>query len=123
MRISEISEPDDQGCITVRYSVDSETMSHRVKVRDAVSAERDSLEMADPKNVNHIGSPSNGDLWVMHVRVGDVVKKGEEIFNISIMKQEKSVYAPVAGGEARAEERQLPGRQDHGAGEGGRAAC
>jgi len=97
MRIAEISEPDDQGCITVRYSVDSETLSHKVKVRDAVGSERDSMEMADPKNVNHIGSPSNGDLWVMHVRVGDVVKKGEDIFNISIMKQEKSVYAPVAG--------------------------
>lgn len=97
MRIADISDVDDQGCITVRYSVDSEIMTHRVKVRDAAGSDRDSLEMADPKNEFHIGSPSNGDLWVMHVRAGDVVKKGEEIFNISIMKQEKSVYAPVAG--------------------------
>ncbi|MBI5520808.1 MAG: pyruvate carboxylase [Desulfovibrio sp.] len=97
MRITDISEPDEQGCITVRYSVDSETMSHKVKVRDAVGGDREALEMADPKNVYHIGSPSNGDLWVMHVRVGDTVKKGEEILNISIMKQEKSVYAPVSG--------------------------
>ncbi|SNR81745.1 pyruvate carboxylase [Humidesulfovibrio mexicanus] len=97
MRISDISEPDEQGCITVRYSVDSETMTHRVKVREALGGDRDSLELADPKNVYHIGSPSNGDLWIMHVRVGDTVKKGEEIFNISIMKQEKSVLAPVSG--------------------------
>ena len=97
MRITEISDVDDQGCISVRYSVDSETMTHKVKVREAAGSERDSLEMADPKNVYHIASPSNGDLWVTHVRAGDMVKKGEEIFNISIMKQEKSVHAPVDG--------------------------
>ncbi len=39
----------------------------------------------------------NGDLWVMYVHPGDVVKKGEELFNISIMKQEKAVLAPVDG--------------------------
>jgi pyruvate carboxylase len=33
----------------------------------------------------------------MHVQPGDFVKKGEELFNISIMKQEKSVFAPVDG--------------------------
>lgn len=97
MRISDISDVDDQGYITVRYSVDSETASHKVKVREAAGSDRDTLEMADPKNVYHIGSPSNGDLWVMHVRAGDMVKKGEEICNISIMKQEKSVQAPVDG--------------------------
>jgi len=97
MRITDISEPDDQGFISVRYMVDSETMTHRVKVRDAIGSDRDAMEMADPKNVFHIGSPSNGDLWVMHVRVGDAVKAGEEICNISIMKQEKAVSAPVAG--------------------------
>ena len=37
------------------------------------------------------------DLWVVHVKPGDMVKKGEELFNISIMKQEKSILAPVDG--------------------------
>lgn len=97
MRISDISEVDDQGMIAVRYSVDSESMTHKVKVREAAGLERDAMEMADSKNPFHIGSPSNGDLWVMHVRAGDMVQKGEEICNISIMKQEKSVYAPVSG--------------------------
>ncbi|MDO9081888.1 MAG: biotin/lipoyl-containing protein, partial [Humidesulfovibrio sp.] len=80
-----------------RYTLDNETVSHQVKVREGVASERDSVELADPKNEHHIGSPSNGDLWVMHVRVGDLVKAGEEICNISIMKQEKSVYAQVSG--------------------------
>ena len=51
--------------------------------------------MADPANEYHVGAPSNGDLWVMYVHPGDVVKKGEELFNISIMKQEKAVVAPM----------------------------
>lgn len=53
--------------------------------------------MADPNNIYQVPSPSNGDLWVMYVAPGDVVTKGEEIFNVSIMKQEKAVLAPVDG--------------------------
>jgi len=97
MRINDLSEPDEQGNCVVRYTVDSETMSETVKVRDGIASEKESVEMADGKNIYHIASPSNGDLWVMHVRQGDMVKKGEEICNISIMKQEKSVYSPVDG--------------------------
>jgi pyruvate carboxylase len=97
MRIHDISEPDEQGNSVVRYSVDSEAISVAVKVREGIAADRDSVEMADPKNIYHIASSSNGDLWVMHVRQGDMVKKGEEICNISIMKQEKSIYSPVDG--------------------------
>ena len=53
--------------------------------------------MADPKNIYQVASPSNGDLWVMYVKPGDMVGAGEEIFNISIMKQEKAILAPVDG--------------------------
>ncbi len=53
--------------------------------------------MADPGNPYHAGSPSNGDLWIMYVKPGDTVKKGEELFNITIMKQEKSVVPAVDG--------------------------
>lgn len=97
MQIHDISEPDEQGMCMVRYTVDNESVSYQVKVREGVASERDTVEMADNKNPYHIASPSNGDLWVMHVRAGDHVKLGEEICNISIMKQEKSVYAPAAG--------------------------
>ncbi len=53
--------------------------------------------MADPNDPYQVASPSNGDLWVMYVHPGDVVKVGEELFNVSIMKQEKAVCASVAG--------------------------
>ena len=53
------------------------------------------LETVDPANPYHIGSPSAGDLWIMHVKAGDMVKKGEEVCNVSIMKQEKAVLVPI----------------------------
>jgi len=97
MRILDISEPDENGMAVVRYVLDSEIMSHQVKVADPETGGKETTEMADPKNEYHVGSPSNGDLWVTHVSQGDKVKAGEELFNISIMKQEKSVLAPVDG--------------------------
>lgn len=97
MRILDISEPDENGMAVVRYVLDSEIMSHQVKVADPDAGAKDSTEMADPANEYHVGSPSNGDLWVTHVRPGDRVKTGEELFNISIMKQEKAVLAPIDG--------------------------
>ncbi|WP_028574391.1 pyruvate carboxylase [Desulfonatronovibrio hydrogenovorans] len=97
MVILDISAPDVNGMSVVRYSLDSEFLTFQVKVREGYGSAKDSLEMADPDNIYHVGAPHNCDLWVMHVKPGDKVKKGEELFNISIMKQEKAVTSPVEG--------------------------
>ncbi len=98
MTILHITEPDERGNCVVRYSLDSEYFTHQVKVTEPTRAGADpAREMADPDNPHHVGAPSHGDLWVMHVRPGDQVKAGEELFNISIMKQEKAVLAPMEG--------------------------
>ncbi|XPV77851.1 MAG: pyruvate carboxylase [Desulfovibrio sp.] len=97
MRILEISDPDENGMSDIRYVLDSEIVTLQIKVAEPTGSQSVSVEKANPSNPNQIGSPSNGDLWVMHVKPGDTVKKGEEIFNISIMKQEKSVFAPCDG--------------------------
>lgn len=89
--------PDEDGICDVRYVYDSEVLSHLVKVSEGTQGRKASQEMADPNNILHVASPSTGDLWVTHVKPGDLVKKGEELFNISIMKQEKGVLAPVDG--------------------------
>ena len=52
---------------------------------------------ADPDNPYHVAAPSNGDLWVTYVKPGKTVKKGDDLFNISIMKQEKAVLSPMDG--------------------------
>ncbi len=97
LSVLDVSAPDINGMSVVRYSLDSEFFSHQVKVKEGMGAALDALEMADPRDPHQVGSPNTGDLWVMHVKPGDKVKKGEELFNISIMKQEKAVLSPVDG--------------------------
>ena len=94
-----ISAADNQGMCVVRYVLDSEILSHQVKVSEPTvgAGTGQSIELADPGNPYHVAVPCNGDLWVMHVSPGDFVKPGEELFNISVMKQEKSVHAQVEG--------------------------
>lgn len=95
IKILDIAPLDERGVRLVRYSLDDETLTHPVKVAEAQSSYKLALEMADKGNSWHVGSPNSGDLWVMYVKPGDVVKKGEELFNITIMKQEKAVLSPV----------------------------
>ena len=83
------------GTATVRYVLDSQLLSYDVQVEEPQRATGEESTKADPRNPYHVGAPSNGDLWVMYVHPGDLVKKGEELFNLSIMKQEKSVYSPM----------------------------
>ena len=96
MTIFRVSPVTDHGTVNVRYTYDSTVMLQEVKVAEGQAHQTDT-SMADSSNPYHIGAPSNGDLWVVHVKPGDIVKAGEEVFNISIMKQEKAVYAPCDG--------------------------
>ncbi len=96
MTIFRISPVTDHGTVNVRYTFDSQIFYQEVKVAEGHAAQAD-LAMADPSNKYHVPAPSNGDLWVVYVKPGDIVKAGDELFNISIMKQEKAVLAPVDG--------------------------
>jgi len=93
----DIAAPDSRGMSVVRYVLDAEILSHQVQVAEPAAAAAAALEMADSENPYHIAAPCNGDLWVMHVGPGDFVKPGQEVLNISVMKQEKSVGSPVEG--------------------------
>ncbi len=97
MSILHVSPPDERGMRVVSYTLDSEYLTWDVKVKDPVEAEAGGVQLADPNNPAHVASPSKGDLWVMYASPGEMVKKGEELFNISIMKQEKAVLAPMDG--------------------------
>ena len=97
LQMLHISRPNETGESVVRYILDSEFMSHGVQLVAPAQGAGSGVPMADPNNIYHVPSPSNGDLWVMYVAPGDIVRKGEEIFNVSIMKQEKAVLAPCDG--------------------------
>ncbi len=97
MTVLDISEPDENGESVVRYHLDSEIVLYQLKVAEPKRGGASGIKMADPDDPCHIAAPFAGDLWVMHVKPGDVVKPGEEVCNISIMKQEKAVYAETGG--------------------------
>lgn len=92
-----ISRPNEVGVSVCRYVMDSEIMSCEVQVSQPLGSSAKGTLMADPADHYQVAAPSNGDLWVMYIHPGDVVKAGEELFNVSIMKQEKAVLAPVDG--------------------------
>lgn len=92
-----MSPVNDAGQSVVRYVLDSEIISQMVQVSAPKQSGARDTEMADPADVYQVAAPSNGDLWVMYVHPGDIVKEGEELFNVSIMKQEKAVLAPRDG--------------------------
>lgn len=97
MTILDISVPDDQGISLVRYVLGAETFTYPVQIAEPLRNFQDDTGMADKNNPFHIAAPGNGDLWIVYVNPSDLVKKGEELFNISIMKQEKAVLAPMDG--------------------------
>ncbi len=97
MTIHSIRHTPETGMALVRYTYDSEFMIHEVKIAEVNQHGKAGLEMADSSNPNHVAAPSNGDLWVVYVKEGDIVKEGQELFNVSIMKQEKAVLSKANG--------------------------
>jgi pyruvate carboxylase len=95
MTITRIPEPDENGVIHVGCLLDSEALEYPVKVAEPAGGRKASLEMADRADPHHLGAPTSGDLWAMYVAPGDLVSKGQELFNITVMKQEKAVLAPL----------------------------
>ncbi|MDR1051805.1 MAG: pyruvate carboxylase [Deltaproteobacteria bacterium] len=94
-----IQAQDQKGQVAVRYLLDSEIMVHAAQVGapapDNVAANPGS-SAPSPADPHMVSAPMNGDLWVMYVKEGDLVSPGQELFNISIMKQEKAVPSKVS---------------------------
>lgn len=96
MIVRDVQRPDEHGLSTVTYVLDSEIMRAEVKAAPAAGPGRAAgATMADKGNPYHAAAPSNGDLWIVYVQAGDVVRQGQELFNVSIMKQEKAVLSPL----------------------------
>jgi pyruvate carboxylase len=85
--------------VAVRYLLDSEIMLHAAQVGapvpDSVAA-NPGTSAPSPADPYQVTAPMNGDLWVMYVKEGDLVSPGQELFNISIMKQEKAVPSKIS---------------------------
>ncbi len=89
---------EHDGYIHVLMKVNSKTKVYAIETGKAA---KKPLRMA--VKPGEIGSPINGNLWRIGSRergalkVGDIVRKGEEVANIEAMKMENAVSAPFGG--------------------------
>jgi pyruvate carboxylase len=95
--ILSVQAKDEKGQAPVRYLLDSEIMIHAAQVGAAPPIPQAAPEGPSGPSPYLVTAPVNGDLWVMYVKEGDMVAQGQELFNISIMKQEKGVRSKIAG--------------------------
>jgi len=98
MTLLDIQAPEPDSPASVRFVLDSEIMRLEVPTGEPGS-ERAATgpTLAQRDNPYHVAAPLSGDLWVLYVKPGDLVHPGQELFNLSIMKQEKAVTAAIAG--------------------------
>ncbi|WGK69413.1 pyruvate carboxylase [Candidatus Haliotispira prima] len=98
LKLIEIGPINESNMILVGFQLNHELVRCEVQVEQNRSVSGgEERRSADPNDPNHVGALSNGDLWVVHVAEGDVVRKGQELCNISIMKQEKGIFAKRDG--------------------------
>ncbi|MDR2198090.1 MAG: pyruvate carboxylase [Deltaproteobacteria bacterium] len=100
IKILSIERREETGQTLVRYFLDSEIMLHVTQIGPAQPGRGErtpGVPEAQKGNPFHVPAPMNGDLWIMYVKEGDIVHEGQELFNISIMKQEKAVLSKIPG--------------------------
>jgi pyruvate carboxylase len=89
---------EHEGVIHVVMKVNNVTRVYPVATPRAKKAE---VRLA--KGANDIGAPINGNVWRIGnpkrgtIRVGDVIRKGEEVANLEAMKMENVITAPFDG--------------------------
>ena len=89
---------ENDGIVHVLMKVNSKTKVYKIRTERALESK---LKLAT--GPGEVGSPINGNIWRIGnptrgtLKVGDIVRKGEEIANIEAMKMENAVTAPFDG--------------------------
>ncbi len=96
IRFYALSEPDDEGLVTVFFELNGQPRT--VKVRDR---SRQSAVVAAPKiddgNPDHLGAPMPGLIATLVVKQGQAVKRGDTLMTIEAMKMQTAVLAEKDG--------------------------
>ncbi len=96
IKILRVGRVRRRGTRRVRYQLDYEVFVEDVKVAPSIESESKE-EMANPDIPFHIAAPFDADLWKVTKKPGDAVRAGEEVMNLSVMKTECAVTAPLDG--------------------------
>ncbi|MHA7685739.1 pyruvate carboxylase [Cupriavidus sp. PET2-C1] len=90
------AEPDGEGGVRLFFDVNGQPRPVRASKREA-GQPATGARMATAGNPMLVGSPMQGAVITMSVRVGQVVAKGETVAAIEAMKMETSVVTEVGG--------------------------
>ena len=93
---SAVSEPDEEGMVTVYFELNGQPRPVRVadKSRKPLKAAR---LKADPANATHLGAPMPGLVVSLAVRRGERVEKGDLILSLEAMKMQTAVISERTG--------------------------
>lgn len=91
-----LSEPDEDGMVTVFFKVNGQTRNVEIK-DESIKVEKVVHQKADKDNDKHVGAPLQGSLASIMVEEGDKVDKNQELFVIEAMKMGTTITANEAG--------------------------
>jgi pyruvate carboxylase len=91
-----VGEPRPDGMRTVFFELNGQP--REVEVRDKSLKEiADLRRKADQAKKGDVGAPMPGAVTMLHVTVGQPVKKGDRLLVMDAMKMQTTVYAPIDG--------------------------
>jgi pyruvate carboxylase len=96
IRLLTQGEPRPDGMRTVFFELNGQP--REVEVRDKSLKEAANIRpKADPAKPGEVGAPIPGAITVLHVSVGQGVKKADRLLAMDAMKMQTTIYAPVSG--------------------------
>jgi pyruvate carboxylase len=102
IKLLTIGKPDQEGNRTLVFEVNRNRREIKIKdknstMRDSKNGEFTAVEMADPDNINEIGSPIPGTVISVLVKEGEQVAENQAIVVVEAMKMETRITSPKAG--------------------------
>ncbi|GAA5220290.1 pyruvate carboxylase [Membranihabitans marinus] len=91
---SNLSKPNEMGEVFVSFKLNGQARTVKV-VDNSVNVEKVKHKKAE--RVTDVGSPLQGNLSKIFVKVGDKVEKNTPLFTIEAMKMESTITSPMAG--------------------------
>ncbi len=96
IRFLTVGEPKPDGMRTVFFELNGQP--REVEIRDkSLKQSTDVRAKADLTKPGQVGAPIPGAVTMLHVTVGQKIKKGDRLLAMDAMKMQTTVYAPVAG--------------------------
>ncbi|MNL38832.1 2-oxoglutarate carboxylase large subunit [compost metagenome] len=96
VRLLSIGPVDDKGMRTVFFKLNGQTRNIEIQDKSITVVKLENRKV-DKDIPSHIGSPLQGLLSKVFVKVGDKVKKNQPLFMIEAMKMESNISAIADG--------------------------